>query len=87
MSPLQSSGPTATRELCRGFLLEVRRFLEEVFRENLLSRTGAGWDEPGAGRVGVCRMLGHHWTLQHPMQEQGVFPSPFACSTTFHYPG
>lgn len=45
---LQSTCPVATMELCCGFVLELRSFLEEGFRENHLCRTWTYWVEPGA---------------------------------------
>lgn len=49
---LQSACPVASRELCCGFLLELRSFLEEGFRENHLCRAWARWKEPGAWCAG-----------------------------------
>lgn len=79
---LQSSGPTATRELCRGSLLEIRRLWKGFARKTFSG--GPGFS--GMSMPGFCRMPGHCQTLQHPIKDKG-FPSPCGCSVAFRYPG
>lgn len=78
---LQSTCPVATMELCCGFLLELRSFLEEGFRflGPELNKRNQEHD-----------MLGVLITLPDIVTsclEQPIFPSPFTCSMAFNYLG